>query len=387
MCTFDGLYDFDTYFEKADDYLSKTTITLNHIPIFPSGMWFSGVSASRNGAQQEFIEAMSRTIQYSFHFQIRLMTGMDDLCRGELLFYQGDIQKAEIYINLAMEPIKKEYRFDYIHRALLYTLRIAVIQGDRVKAEQSMKDIKDLLSEESYPIRFVNYDIAFSWYSCILRRPEMIPEWLKEGFTPYVHANYAENFANQVKARYRYLMKDYPDLLAYIHEMRQRESVLYGRVELLAMEACINYRLKDKERALTVLKEAYEAAYPNSLITPFMELGKDMRTLAAAAIQEPACGIPHQWLKNINQKASCYAKYQALIISEYRRENDGNISLSRRESEILADIYAGLPRSEIAAKYKLSANTVKLINNNIYKKLNANNIVDLIRIANEQKLI
>jgi len=42
---------------------------------------------------------------------------------------------------------------------------------------------------------------------------------------------------------------------------------------------------------------------------------------------------------------------------------------------------------EIAAGLNLSINTVKLFVNSIYEKLNANSIVDVIRIAAERKLV
>jgi len=61
--------------------------------------------------------------------------------------------------------------------------------------------------------------------------------------------------------------------------------------------------------------------------------------------------------------------------------------LSSRESEILRDMYYGLSRAEIADGLNLSINTVKLFINSIYEKLNASNIVDVIRIAAERKLV
>ena len=125
---------------------------------------------------------------------------------------------------------------------------------------------------------------------------------------------------------------------------------------------------------------------------PFLELGKDMRTLTNAALKESdgsSSKIPKAWLEMINRKSASYAKRHAYIISEYKRSNrmNGNIVLSTRESEILKDLSHGLSRAEIAVSRSLSINTVKMVINNIYNKLGAENIADLIRIAAEQKLI
>jgi LuxR family maltose regulon positive regulatory protein len=171
--------------------------------------------------------------------------------------------------------------------------------------------------------------------------------------------------------------------------MKRRESVLFGRIELLAMEACVHYQMKNKELALSALQSAYDNASPNNIIMPFIELGKDMRTLTAAALSEQSCGIPKDWLESIKRKSSSYAKYQSRLIFESieNSEPENSIALSTRETELLSDLYYGVSRSEIADSKKISINTVNSIINALYKKLSANNIADVVRIAAERKLV
>jgi LuxR family maltose regulon positive regulatory protein len=171
--------------------------------------------------------------------------------------------------------------------------------------------------------------------------------------------------------------------------MKQRESCLLGRIELLAIEACVHYKMKDREKAFTVLSDAYETASPNELTMPFIELGKDMRTLTASAIRGSESRIPKPWLETINRKAASYAKRQSHAILEYRQANrlTDSIVFSPREKEILGDLSHGLSRAEIAASRGLSVNTVKMVINMVYSKTGAENLADLIRIAVEQKLI
>jgi LuxR family maltose regulon positive regulatory protein len=130
-------------------------------------------------------------------------------------------------------------------------------------------------------------------------------------------------------------------------------------------------------------------ASPNEIIMPFIEMGKDMRTLTLAALHDEGCAVPEPWLKNINQKSSIYARHQTMVISEYKRANNlsEGVGLTHRETEVLNDLYKGFSRSEIAANQGLSINTVRLIVNTIYEKLKARNLAELIRIAHEQKLI
>ena len=54
---------------------------------------------------------------------------MDDLARGELAFFQGDIHAAEPLIASALEHAREHVQFETVHRALYYSLRAAVAQG------------------------------------------------------------------------------------------------------------------------------------------------------------------------------------------------------------------------------------------------------------------
>jgi len=391
MCAVDDIYDFDEYYEKMSNYPM-------HLPVgqirdnYPVGPWINRVGFPRQGAPQEYLEALARSVG---HMSIGKpekydwMEGQDDLCRGELLFYQGDIDAAKPLITNALERAEKGRQFGLMHFALFYTMRIAAWQGNFTKVEQALKDMEAALEENEYYNRFSNYDIALGLYYYIMRNAEKIPGWLKGKFAPYSLTNFLDVSGNSIKVRYYYLKKNYAVLLTFMEEWKQCALTLYGRIELLAMQACIHYQMKDRPKAFAVLSEAYETALPNNIITPFVEMGKDMRTLTLKALRDPDCHIPEPWLKSINQKSSVYARHQALLISEFKRANDINvgISLTHRETEVLHDLYKGLSRSEIAANQGLSINTVRLIVNTIYEKLKARNLAELIRIAHEQKLI
>jgi LuxR family maltose regulon positive regulatory protein len=357
----------------------------NHCP----GPWIIAVGSAKKGEPERYIETLSRTTSLVAEYFNGLKTGEDELARGELKFYQGDLYSAETYVMRALEQARKYNQFEIIHRALLYILRISFTQGNYQKAEQALLETKSFLNEDLYISRYTNYDISLAWYYCVLCRPENLPDWLKENFSSYGHAAFTENFGNQMNAWYCLLTRNYPPLLSYIHEMKTRESFLFGRIEMLAMEACVHYKMKDKKPAFAALQEAYKNAAPNGIVIPFIELGKDMRTLSAAALKESIRNIPKKWLENINRKSASYAKRQVHLIAEYKQANliPDNIVLSTRENEILADLSHGLSRSEIAASRGFSINTVKTVINNIYIKLGAENLADAIRIASERKIV
>ena len=394
ICTTDGCYNFDVYYAKQDECLTRSPLSLGILEAHPLGPWMSLVGSSRKGAPQEFNETLARAESHVSHCLNGALAGAGELSRGELLFYQGDICSAESQILRALEQARERradgrWQYEIVHRALFYILRIAAFQGDLQKAQRALKEMETQLDKYEYPNCYITYDIALACYYCILGMPERIPGWLKDNFEPYGHAYFIENFGNQAKARYFFMTADYPPLLAYIHELKQRESILFGRIEMLAMEACVQYKLKNNAEAFASLRQAWEESQPNRIIMPFIELGKGMRTLATAALRERNCSINKDWLKNISNLSASCAKRRSHFIAEYRQSGNksGGISLSARETDILGDLSHGLSRAEIAASRSLSINTVKMVIHNIYGKLGASNLADLIRIAAGKKMI
>jgi LuxR family maltose regulon positive regulatory protein len=381
MSTADHRYDCDVYYAKADECLTKAPVPPDQYADMPIGFWAGLAGSSQKGAPQAYIASAVRAVQYITHFWPGATRGLDILCQGELLFYQGRHIPAETHFweSFRLAAEKSEVQ----HKSLFYLMRLALLQGNRKKAEQALAEMD---ANRTYGH---GYETAVAWYYFALRCPEMIPAWLKEKFTDYRHAYFIENTGNQIKARYHYQTRNYPPLLAYIAEMKRRESILYGRIEMLAMEACCHFQMKDKPGAFRALRLAYEEAHPNEIITPFAELGRDMRTLTAAALRETAAGIPAEWLETVRRKSASYAKYQSVMVTRAAKANGGRtgIPLSVREREILNGLYAGLSRPEIAVKLTLSINTVNSTVTNIYNKLGAGSIADVIRIAAEEMLV
>jgi LuxR family maltose regulon positive regulatory protein len=389
MSVTDDIFDFDIYTEKACKFIPETDDTGKFDPYY-TGAWINCAGSSRKGSPQEYVAAAIRNQDHLLQSFLKgFMAGEPELAQGELEFYRGDTNCAAPHIDLALKQARSGRQFELIHRALFYSLRIAASNGNFLLTEQLIKDTKTLLDETDYINRFVDCDLSLSWYYCFLGLPAKASDWLKDDFSPYIHAGFIENFANQIKARYCYVTRNFTPLLSYIEQMKKRESFLFGRVEMLAMEACIHYQMKNKKKAFAAFEEAYKTASPNEIVMPFIEMGKDMRTLTSAMLKESNKIIPASWLDNINHKSATYAKRRSHIIAKYTNASSvkGSIVMSPRETEILNDISHGLSRAEIAVTRGLSINTVKMVISNIHFKLGAENLADLIRIAVEKKLI
>ncbi|HBT95219.1 MAG TPA: helix-turn-helix transcriptional regulator [Coriobacteriia bacterium] len=77
------------------------------------------------------------------------------------------------------------------------------------------------------------------------------------------------------------------------------------------------------------------------------------------------------------------------MISDYEKSfGRGRVNLlSKREREVLSDLYRGLSRPEIAEKQGLSGNTINSAVNSVFNKLGAHSVADAVRIAAEEKLV
>ena len=389
-CSRTHVYDFDRCYGQMAVYFDKDPYPLygSYATILTSA-WASLVGTDRAGAQEEYIEAVSRSVPYASHVLNGYMFGFDNLARGELCFYRREFDDAEQYFRRALSEARSCDQYATQNRALVYLMRMDFTHGNLAAATAKFQELESLPSKKDYGIRYTMYDIAAGFYYLAVSRPEQAPDWLKGEFSDYAHPAFVENYANRVKAQYHYQTRRYRALLSFIEKEYERQTILYGRIELQVFKALSLYQLKQREEAAAALTEAYRLSLSNRIIYPFLQNPKDMRTLTAACLRNGGCDIPVPWLEDINRKASSFAKRQAHIVSQYKLANhlDGEISLTNRETEIMKDLSLGLSRTEIAASRNISTNTVKMTVNIIYEKLCAKNLADAVHIATDLKII
>jgi LuxR family maltose regulon positive regulatory protein len=286
-------YSFDTVFVKMDEYYMQSPYTITGSRTSQNiAPWFSLVGTNRDGATEEYIAAMGRAVPHMANVMNGCMTGLDILTLGELYFYKNDMINAGECIARGFTAARRRNQYDICSRALFYMIRIGFACGDYEKIQQAISNLELLLDEKNYLIRNTTYDIVMGWYFIYIGEPESPAEWLKSTFNADAAAYFLENFGNLIKARYYYASKRYKELLEYLIIRRDKELILYGRIETRILEALCHYHLKDRKMALTTLEEAYDLSVSNKLITPFMEFGKEMRPLTDYALRQKSCEIP-----------------------------------------------------------------------------------------------
>ncbi|MDR1481155.1 MAG: LuxR C-terminal-related transcriptional regulator [Synergistaceae bacterium] len=384
-------YDFDVPLEKAYQYYKLSpnyeTGSVTHLTL---SALISKVGTTRRGAMEEYIDALTRTIPNMANILSGCMSGLDDLANGELRFYKGDLKHSTKFLRQAIRDAEEHNQYEVRNRALFYLLRIAVAQGDFEGFQSAFKDLEAQLDMKEYHSRFITFDIVSAWYYALLNQPHLISHWISRGdFGKGSIGSFKTDFGDFVKAKFYYFDRRYHELLSFTESKPAFSEVLFGRIDLKLIAAACQYKLKNRDASMAALREAYDLASSNDLTMPFIEFGKDMRTLTRVATQDKNCGIPVQWLELINRKSATYAKRQLSIISEYKKANNmgDDVLLSQREKEILQDLCDGLSRSEIAANHGLSIATVKMVLNTLYSKLGANSLADAIKTAITRNLI
>jgi LuxR family maltose regulon positive regulatory protein len=391
-------YDYFHYFEKARYYYEFNKFVVGPpVSIIPLGSYICRPNSEEKGEMEKYIDAISASIPHTSVTFGGCALGMDDLCRGELALFKGDISGAEQFLLRARRNARQGNQYETENRALFYLLRVHLSRGNHGAIEDIFKQLEAQLKEQYYPNRFTYHDIVTGWYYAHTGQGDKMAAWLKNDFEESDLNSIVFGLEVLVKAKYHFAERRYAAALAVLKNRGPRSSrwdFVLGRLERKALEAACCFQLREKEAAFATLEEAYRLAHPNALSMPFIELGKYMRVLAGAALKDKATTIPPAWLEQIRRNASAYAKKLSMVADQYRqpaqdRDKPGpaGVYLSRQEREVLAKLSQGLTREEIAAHLSIPLNTIKGVIRSLYRKLGALNRADAIRIATSLGLL
>ena len=378
-------YNFSHYFQKAARH-AKLSSNITKAPL-NGDILGSYVCRVRAPATKEvfddYIKMLKNIVHYSMEAMGGCRSGLYELALGEFAFFRGDYKEAMEYLRQSLKKAKEKEQYEIENRSLFYMLRTHLCQGSFDKIKSIMQQFKGELEEKNFPNRYSYYDLCTAFYFLQTGENDKIAVWIKSEFHESALVSVAELLEKFIQAKYLFNVKKYPAALAVIESRGSEEALVLGEIEMKALEALCHYRQKNREKAYRALKDAYKLSEESGIITCFTEFGKDMRTLAEAAIMDKAKAIPVKWLEKIRMNSSLYAK--KLYPLKKLNANDKS-SLSRRENDVLRLICQGFTRNEIADNFNISPNTVKTIIKSIYNKLGAANKADAVRIAEERKL-
>ncbi|MCL2146523.1 MAG: LuxR C-terminal-related transcriptional regulator [Synergistaceae bacterium] len=427
-CTITHKYNSPKYLKKSIEFYKKSTLPLSRgsgaftVPDIRSLACLVGEGADLNEFEQ-FLGAVKLTEFYigeTFH---NMYSGYEDLVSCELAFYrnQPDVAKNHAHQSIVKAREKNQYSIEAM--AEQYLLRISTQEGDYQMVKEVLRQLRSHLDNPDFWSRQLLYDLFTGFFYAQIGLPGMAPSWLimdEKEAKAEVRIPVRELV---VCVKNHIATKKYHQALTVLgnsYPRKPQERFLLSELTFSLLSAVARINTGDTEGAMNDFNKAYSLSFNGVFEMPFIELGKNLRPLVAAALNKAGAGkkesaqagatgqagsgqadagqigakpakpvIPDVWLKTIDRKASVYAKKAAFITNSFKKEEkiDDSIQLSDREQEVLNDLYHGLSREEISVNRYLSINTVKKLLQSVYIKLNASNNVDAVRIALEKNLI
>jgi len=388
-------YKFVELFKMADEYLPEGSKLVGQKLNIAEGLNVCSIKESSPGELKRHQDAIFNVAPYACRVMNGCSYGIEYLNAAESSLYIGDLKNAEKNAYEAIYKSKKYQQYDIEYMASFVLLRIFIAKGKYVEISDILHQMKKKVETFQASSCISLNDIIRSWFFVKIDKTDKVSNWIKdkEGIpkklAPVI-------LGREYLTRSDYLLAEnrYHELLAFMQQTDRlygKRGILFAIIQNKITRAIIYHYTKNYKASIEALNEAYELAYPNQLVMQFIEYGNKMRTLIRAARRSDDCKAPKEWLNHIYTKSSAYAKQISHIVSRYDQEhaleNKNQISLSGREKEVLAHLYRGLTRAEIASSCYLSVSTVNSVIKNIYDKLGASNNTDAIRIAKERELV
>jgi len=318
--------------------------------------------------------------------------GYDELVACEIAFFKNQPETARNYAHSAIFKAREKRQYSIEAMAEHILLRIAIQEGDYSLAKEILKQFRDHLDNSSFWNRQLLHDLYTGLFYIQIGLPKMAPSWLEDDEKETVSDVRLPARELIVGVKYYIARKKYKNALTVLgnsYPREPQERFAFGELTLTLLTAAARLRTGDADGAVSDFERAYELSYRGEFEMPFIELGRELHALIAAASKHSECDIPEEWLKSVGRKAAIYTKKAAVILNTIKNESNAPEAarLSVREQDVLKDLYHGLSRDEIAANQYLSRNTVDKILQSVFIKLDAKNSADALRIAVETKLI
>jgi len=391
-CTSTHRYHAPEYLKKAAEYFKLSPVPLPKASeAFTAADVRSFACLVGEGAELEefdrFLEAARQAALYISETRHSIYSGYEDLAACEIAFFKNQPETAKTYAHQAMLKAREKKQYGIEVMAAQYLFRIAMQEGDYPMVKEILKQERGAADDPNFWGRQMLLD-----YFHIQIGIKTEPPWFVADDNETADEVRIPTRELLVGVKYYFALKKYHQALTLLCNSASRnpqERFLFGELTIALLTAAAKIKTGDAIGAVKNFEKAYSLSFNGVFEMPFVERGKDLHPLAAAASKQADCRIPREWLKKVDRKASVYAKKTAVILNSFKREKniEDSVQLSEREREVLNDLYHGLSREEIATNRYLSINTVHKIIQSIFIKLDAYNNVDAIRIAGEKNLL
>lgn len=308
---------------------------------------------------------------------------------GELLLEWNRLEEAEQLLHRArMDKAMQPYARIVVNSSVSYAY-LLMIKGDAEGAWQVLDQAVPLIRSSDKDLFLKKLNAAKAFLGLQQGKRAEAAAWLAEcglapsdeapyyRFTEYLHYARALMAEGAVSDALNLLERMY---LRAIRDRRSREQI-----RLLVLLALAHARHGDDARAMTRLERALHLARPQGYIRSFLDGGADLAKLLAEYLQlrqhgfiRPADPVSLEYVKQLLHLLNLESAVPAVASVAL---------LTVQETRILQAAREGLINREMAERYNVSRETIKMHLKNIYRKLGVNSRIKAIQRASELKLL
>lgn len=393
-------YNFLELIKMADSYLPNASRIIDKTLELNLGNVVSFVKNPESGGFEKFIEAIFDVAPYATRVMNGCGFGMEYLSATKMSYNTGNFKSAEKNAYQAIYKAQQKEQNDMEIMSYFLLLRTSVARGDSYLSDNYFQVLKSQTKMQQSPNCLKTLDIAMSWFYVVIGQYSKVSDWIKNKNKEDEEKSLNEIFSpvclgvdTLICARYYLAQNKYSEVLDIFKNednLYGADNFLLGTIEIEVLRSICYLHFGYNEKTLDSLEKAYELSVGNSLIMTFIEYGKQMMQLIMFAKQNEKCKIPKDWLNDIYEKSSSFAKHITHISSyskttTYNNEFE-NVWLTEQETQILTDICNGFSREEVSINNKIPINILKSIVKSIYDKLGVTNTVDAIFVATKMNL-
>ena len=324
-------------------------------------------------------------------------SGLERLYSAEMGYYTFDFAKAKQNAHEAIYAAMNAGQHDILCNGHIILSRTAIMQGDFRECEERVTFVRDYINEREITELYEMRDCAMAGLYITVGDYASLPRWIVSPERNIAEKDRPLAIGGRekiIQAEYLFGTERYDEVVGFLDyhvPVYKKQGRWVSMLKGIILRSLALLKTRDTEAALEAFFEAYEMAYGNKVITPFVESGINMRRMTEVARKGMGFNFDPDWLDDVNRKSATHAKRIAGLASEYYRSASFQAAplrkLSKRETDVLNTLSQGLTREEIAEANSLSINTVKSVIKSVYNKLGAVNRADAVRIATSLRLL
>lgn len=377
---------FGYYYRKAAEYLPNGSALRSKEYLFVDNCDVLFLPSTKAGELERMVGLLGRDMPFATKVMGGCGHGVELLFETEAAYYTGRFDEVAPLAKKTIRRAEECSQYDICANALLLMVKTALASGNAEEAERILEKLERYADDLAIPTLMMLFDCARGWLYERTGQTDKIPLWmlgtnLWESFEPPM----SHGRSRLTYAKLLYRQKDYDPLLLLLDALEECYEPCGAWVALLEtriLRALALFRSEKREKALFAFCAAVDMAIENDITTPFMLYGNDMCLLCQYAMKSSRFRYSVPWLDKLCHLAGAF--FSKLEANQRRRKNQfahQRFQITDQELTLLRLVYDNTPDDLIAQFLGIGANTIKHIEKNLLKKLDAENRADAVNTA------